>query len=271
MQMKISISNLCWNNKSIIEASGILRIAGTEGIEIALTAIWPNLNEVKSAEVKKLRQHFDRLDLKVSGIQSLLYGQADLQLFDRSSWTNLRNHLELNFAIGQDLGAEVAVFGSPRNRIKSKLSKEEADEIAAEFFLSLTPTLNAHNIKLTLEPNAMEYGADYILTYEDSLELSRRINDPNIAPQIDTGSLWMNGENPKDSFTFGNPHHIHISAPNMREVPGDLGFEDFLKCVISNQYDGWIVIEFFNKPLDVSKKAVEWLRDTVDRIKDAKH
>jgi len=258
-KMKISISNLAWGKTSLLEAVKIVENVGLSGIEIAPTALWPNLYSVTPLEIKRTREILLDSGLRVSGIQSLLYGHPEFQLFDKSTWPELRKHIEIILEIAENLETKVAVFGSPKNRVKGRLKKAEADLIAAEFFSTLLPVLERSDVVLTLEPNAPEYGADYLTSYAEVQELSDLIGSLRVAPQIDTGCMWMVGEDLCQAFESRIPHHIHISNPNLGEVPGSSNYDHIFELIKTSEYSGWLVIETLNQPPEKIMHASKWL------------
>lgn len=241
--MKFSISNLAWGKTPLNEVIPILLDGGIEGIEIAPTAIWPNLDKLQEQEILELKNYLQSHGLIASGIQSLLFGHPELQLFDEKSWPMLESHMRNMIRIGGMLGAEVAVFGSPKNRLKGDLESSQADELAKKFLERLIPYLKEYEVILTIEPNAPDYGADYLTTYEDVLSLCDEISSKFIQPQIDTGCLWLVDRSPVDAFNLRAPHHIHLSTPYLEEVPGKYDFETFLDLACLENYAGWSVIE----------------------------
>jgi sugar phosphate isomerase/epimerase len=262
--LKISISNLAWGDTPLDQVIPKLANVGLNGVEIAPTAIWPDLDQVSNQEIIEFKEYLKSHNLVVSGIQSLLYGHPELQLFDQGCWGALRKHLESAINIGGLLGADVAVFGSPKNRLKKSLNTDQADELAKIFLVQLEPCLKANSLVLTLEPNAPEYGADYLTTYEEVVQLCKKIDSESIKPQIDTGCLWMIGQEPSDALNFASPHHIHVSAPNLTEVPGNMAFSAFFESLKLSAYPGWITIETLGESAQQVIKSIHWLKNEVD-------
>jgi D-psicose/D-tagatose/L-ribulose 3-epimerase len=240
-----------------------------DGIEIAPTAIWPDINSIRMNDVSKIRKEISGHGLQVSGIQSLLFGHPEFQIFDRSTWLAMKCHLERMIEIAGNLETGIAVFGSPKNRVKGILKTETANAIAAEFFSMLIPTLEVNNVVLTLEPNAPEYGADYLMSYEDVTKLSNLIGSEFIGPQIDTGCLWMVGVEPISAISTKMPEHIHLSTPNMEVVPGLGDFDEFIKRVIVEKYKGWLVLEMLRNHEGTGDEwldSVNWIVQLRDKL-----
>lgn len=242
----------------------LIKSVGLNGVELAPTSIWPDIRNVDELEVKNLRRMIESSNLEVSGIQSLLFGFPELQLFSKETWPELIAHLEHMFMIADNLGAGVAVFGSPRNRKKGNLTWDQALEVSHEFFSSLIPSLERHNLVLTLEPNAPGYGSDFLLNYQDVVDLSIAINSPRISTQIDTGCLWMVGDDPSVAYNLQVPHHIHLSVPNLKPVPGAFDFSSFLQLLQERDYPGWLVIEALGDSAEVALSAARWFRSELE-------
>lgn len=262
--MKYSISNLAWGDTPLDIVVPKLANAGLNGVEIALTAIWPDLDNLHDKEVIEFKKYLEEHKLAVSGIQSLLYGHPELQLFDQNCWGDLRNHLENVIRIGGILEADVAVFGSPKNRLKKSLNINQADDLAEIFLRQLDPCLKENDIVLTLEPNAPQYGADYLTTYEEVVQLTKRINSGNIKPQVDTGCIWMIEQDPARAFNSFLPHHIHVSVPNLLEVPGNFTFSTFFEALKLSDYVGWLTVESMGNSIEQAIKSVNWLKSELE-------
>ena len=271
-KLKTSISNLAWQKEDLPSIIPILQKNKIEGIEIAPTAIWPKLEDLTLEEVSKLKNYFDKENISVSGIQSLCFGHPELQVFDRTTWPKFHEHLDRVFTIGEALGVEIAVFGSPKNRIKGNLKNEEANKIATGFFENLIPILQEKSIRLTLEPNAPEYGADFLTNYGEVIDLCGILNSTWVVPQIDTGCMWLAGDNLIQSFNALTPSHIHLSVPYLKLVPGTYDFRDFLKIVIDSKYNGWVVIEMLRQSEGAIGDVTEtllWLQSQIQGIQSA--
>lgn len=262
---RLAISNLAWPDMPVESIGPRLRAAGMDGVEIAPSAVWPEAPHVSS---RTLRKHADRWrdqGLVVSGIQSLLYGHPEFQLLEPSTRSAMRAHLTASIEVAHELGAHVAVFGSPRNRIRGGLEPAEADRLSIEFFLSLEPALAAAGVVLTLEPNAPGYGADYLTRYSETVALSRAIGSPWIQPQIDTGCMAMVGEDAAEGIRERTPAHVHISVPDLLPPPGPIDHEAVVGALEQADYEGWAVLEMLatnQDPVDAALASARWLTAT---------
>lgn len=262
---RLSLTNLAWPAVPVHEIAPRLKQVGIDGVEIAPTAIWPNAPQVPSSQVRRHAQHWREFDLAVSGIQSLLYGHPEFQIFDSNTWPDMREHLTSMIHIAHDLDTHVAVFGSPRNRRRGEISNVEANAIFAEFLTSLVPVLAECGVVLALEPNAPAYGADYLILYSEAVALSNLVDSPWVQPQVDSGCLLMVHDDPAQAVRTRVPVHVHVSTPNLLPPPGPVDHEALREALTSCSYDGWVVLEMLQatqKPLKTAIESAKWLVDT---------
>lgn len=268
--MRRSISLIAWPPTRVDLVAPRLAEVGMEGLEVAPTAVWDVAPRVSASEVERYARDWAGYGLAVSGIQSLLYGRPDLQLFDRTTWPALREHLLAMVRIAHGLGASVAVFGSPRNRQRGLMETDKATYMAAEFLAQLVPALEAYDITLTLEPNAPEYGADFITRYLEAVTLAELVDSPWIRPQIDTGCLAMVGDDPAAGVRASKPAHVHVSAPSLLPPPGPVDHAALRTALAESHYDGWVVLEmlqFGSDPVESAVESARWLTETYSVVK----
>jgi len=242
-----------------------LRAAGLDGVEIAPTVIWPSAPQVRSDEVSIYASYWRNNGLNISGIQSLLFGHPEFQVFDQSTWPSMTEHISAMIRLAQSLGTHIAVFGSPKNRVRGVLGKQEANAIFADFLGLVIPILAECNVVLAIEPNAPEYGADYLTRYTDTVALTDLVASPWVQPQIDTGCLNMVGEDPAAAVLAHTPAHIHVSAPNLSPLPGPVNHDALQSALASRDYSGWVALEMLATGPDPVKTAIRaafWLAQT---------
>lgn len=261
----LSITNLAWPDSPINHVAPGIKEAGMDGVELAPTVIWPQAPHVPSKEVREYAQRWHDHGLAVSGIQSLLYGHPEFQIFDKDTWPDMRGHLESMFRLARDLETHIAVFGSPKNRVRGEIGNTEANAICGQFITSLLPVLADCGVVLTLEPNAPAYGADYLTHYANTIALSDLIDSPWVQPQVDTGCLTMVHEDPAQAVQTRIPTHVHISTPNLQPPPGSVDHNAMKEALVNNAYGGWVVLEMLPttpNPLEVAIEAAQWLTAT---------
>lgn len=246
--MKIAVSTIAWDDPFDPDVLDVLRGEGVEAIELAPTMLWQALSEVDGSATARARHRFSRAGFNVVAMQALLFGRPDLQLFgERGEERALLDHLGHVCRIGGELGAQALVFGSPRNRRRGDLIEDEAMDRACDVFSLVAEIATREGTTIVLEPNPPEYGADFIRTADEAMELVRRVGHPGFRLHLDTGCLRVAGADIPRAVRDGAKalHHFHVSEPDLAPVPGDGGtpHEQAAKALADVEYDGWVSIE----------------------------
>ena len=112
--MKLSISNLAWNNKKFNKVLKLIKKYEFNGIEILPTKIWHNWSNIDRKKLLKLKISYSK-NLKISSIQSLFYN-TDLMLEKDEDEQKIIKHFKNLIKISKLLGCKNLVFGSPSFR-----------------------------------------------------------------------------------------------------------------------------------------------------------
>ena len=153
---------------------------------------------------------------------------ADLCAEGAESAASVRSFFE---GIAGELRATRLVFGSPKNRDRAGLSAQKTIDVAVPFFQRLGDVAQSYGVVICLEPNPTCYGANFMTTSAETVQVVRQIAHPAIRMQLDTGALTINGEDPgavlQDcALLIG---HVHASEPDLLPL-GD-GGTDHAKVV----------------------------------------
>ena len=132
--MRLAVSNLAFAGSGLDETLGALNSLRVDGIEVALSILWPGWAGATDEALREVRDRIHRAGLGCPSLQSLLYGRPELQLFGREeSRSQLRDHLLDVGRMAAGLGASTMVFGSPKNRLRGELDDADAQALAAGF------------------------------------------------------------------------------------------------------------------------------------------
>jgi D-psicose/D-tagatose/L-ribulose 3-epimerase len=265
----LSLSSLAFGGTFSAAAVALLHRAGIGAIELAPTTVWGAERHPSSAEITHERSRWEAEGIRVASLQSILYGKPELQLFDRNRWGDLRAQLLMMADIAGGLGASRMVFGAPLNRIKGHRSTDEAAIIAAEFFGDLAEGLGG--IGLTLEPIPAAYGADFMTTYAEVVQVADLVDSDRIVPQVDTGCVILSGEDPAECVRRRVPGHIHVSVPGIGALPGDVTIDwgEFRTALREVGYEGIINIEILSNRLDTAGELESSIRWATEFFEDA--
>lgn len=260
--MKLAISNLAFpKGADLSTVCKNLKSLGVDGLEIAPSHVGNGIDLSQIASIRLFNSIVANYGMKVSGLQSLFYGHPEMQLFDRTTWPLMSSHLKTQINLAVELGTQILVFGSPRNRIKGELTQQDANLMAAEFFQLIHLDLISSGVTLAIEPNATKYGADWLTTYRDCVDFSTFCNITFIQAQIDTGSMILSGEDSIAGVRSNSPAHVHISMPDLAPPSETTDFSKLSSVLDEIGYKKWVVLEMLSSEEFGmgSLSSVEWL------------
>jgi sugar phosphate isomerase/epimerase len=245
--MRLAISNIAWPSGEDAAVAPLLDAYGVEGVELALTKIWPEPLAAASSEVRTYREGWERRRFRIAALQALLFGKAHLNLFDtEQSREQMRDYLAGIIERAGRLGAHALVFGSPKNRRREQRSKAEAYAIAVPYFRELGRIAQRNGVSFCIEPNPPEYGCDFINTVAEGIDLVETVAQEGFALHLDTGGMTLAQEAPAASIISALKHcrHFHISEPFLAEVgAGPVPHAEFARALDASGYQGWVSIE----------------------------
>ena len=115
--MKISVSNIAWENKYLSDYLKLIKNLGCSGVELAPSIIWPEPVDSSLEDRKNFKDKIKKEGLEITGFHALLFSRPDLQLFESTeSRKKSINYLLKLIELCHHLGGKQLVFGSPRNR-----------------------------------------------------------------------------------------------------------------------------------------------------------
>lgn len=223
--MRLSISNIAWDVAEDDAVAKLLERYAIDAIDIAPGKYFSEPSKTSDQEISAVRNWWHDKGVAIVGMQALLFGTTGLNLFGtEKSRLSMLAHFNAVCRIGANLGATFLVFGSPKNRDRTGMSDQQAEEIAIPFFKQLGDIAKMWGVSICLEPNPTHYGANFMTCSDDTANIVRRVNHPAIMMQFDTGALKINGENPEDILAKHSEliSHVHASEPDLLPL-GDGG------------------------------------------------
>ena len=266
--MKLSISNIAWEPSEDKDVFELIKKYGFEGIELAPPKLFKDLSNVSDSEINDYLEYMKPYNFKFPAMQSLLFGKPELKIFDDSRNDTLI-YLKKIIDLAQKLDVKVLVFGSPKNRFIGDMPRDEAKKIAIDFFRELGEYAYDKERFFCIEPNAKEYGCDFITNTDEAIELVKDVNSKGFRLHVDSAVIAMNNENIKESLekALQYAEHFHISEPFLELISNDkTNHEEFFKILKELKYDKWVSIEMKNNVLSSNIEAVNRSLEFVSKI-----
>lgn len=243
---RLSISNIAWPADRDGQALELAAELGFDGVEVAPGKIFGDLHAVSLDTVHAYRRRLQDAGLAVSALQAILFGVEGAHLFESpSSRDRMATHLRRVAEIASALGARACVFGSPTLRDPGSIPFHEASEIAETFLRTIAPDFASRNVDLCFEANPTLYECRFVTRTEEAYSLVERVAVPGIAMQLDTGTMFINGEDPDIiRRTERRISHFHVSEPNLAPL-GTSGVDHspLASAVKASTYPHWLSIE----------------------------
>jgi sugar phosphate isomerase/epimerase len=251
--MRLAVSNIAWRVEEAEAALDRLEALDVPGLEIAPgLAFAGEADPVRpdTAAVALWGSRLERRGLALVSMQSLLFARARASLFgDEAGRQVFVGGMEAAIQLAGRLGCPNLVLGSPAaRRIPDTLDAQHAMSIALDMIGQLGDRCEAIGASLSVEPNPVAYGANFLNTFAETVAFVRRLGHPAVKINLDLGALTMNGETaavlrhlPEHIETIG---HVHISEPELAFAPADaLRLTNTFSALRRAGYGGWVSIE----------------------------
>ena len=262
--MNIAVSNIAWTSEEEPEVAKALQELGIHHVEIAPTRVWEDPTNVTDQQIQEYKDFWAKHDIEIVAFQSMLFPRPDLTVFGSPELRKqTQDHLAKFIELAGRVGAEVLVFGSPKNRIVPEgMAADEAWNIAKEFFTSLGNTAINAQTNFCIEPNAKEYNCNFVTTAAEGLKLVEEVDNLGFELHLDAAIMSMEGDDPQSSIENAREHlrHFHISAPMLMPIEEEkVNHQAYADALRSINYQHFTSIEM--RPGDAGTN--------VERVQDA--
>ena len=217
--MKLGISNIAWDIKNNNIIYSLMREKGVEGLEIAPTKFFSeNPYLVEKDILKKLNQELEEENLKTMSMQSILFGQNSLVMFeDMETRKKMLDYLKKGVVFAKNLGVKNIVFGNPKNRISTSSNDWKT---GIEFFRELGNFAEKNGVIIGIEANPEIYGGNFITTTESAIKFVLECDCKGICLNLDLGTMIENKEklDVLNLIPIQKISHVHISEPYLELI-----------------------------------------------------
>ena len=263
--MKLSVSNIAWDNNELEEHLGLLRDLGCDGVEIAPSCIWNEPITASDVDIDDLKKIVGKYNLIVSAFHALLYTRPDLYLFgDKAKREDTILYLKKLMKLARKLSVKVLVYGSPASRKVGGKSYAECYSIAVDVFRELGKEAALNDTTFCIEPLGPSE-SDFIQNADEGYKLVKDVGHPHFGLHLDAKAMIDSKEDFIGVFKkYGRIiKHFHIGDSGLAP-PGYTGFDHSLigKHLYDSGYDGFVSIEMkrgFGNTREVVKNAVKYI------------
>jgi sugar phosphate isomerase/epimerase len=244
---------------------------GYTGIEVAPFTLASRIGEVTAGRRRELRRQAEDLGLTIIGLHWLLAKTEGLHLTSADPAVRkatARYLVELGEACA-DLGGELLVFGSPKQRnLPAGMTGDDGLAHAEEVFRGALPALADRGVKLCLEPLTPKE-TNFINTCAEAQELIDRIGHPNLCLHQDVKAMKLAESKSIPELIAeyaGRVGHFHANDTNLLGPGmGETDFVPIFAALERAKYSGWVSVEVF----DYSPGAERIARESFEAMRIA--
>jgi sugar phosphate isomerase/epimerase len=271
--MRFAICNELFEGWPFDRVCRYVKSVGYEGLELAPFTLAPLITDLDSTQRAELRNQAAHSGIEIIGLHWLLARTEGLHLTTSDDGVRARtaDYLVALAEATRDLGGDLMVFGSPKQRsLTDGVSWDQAFDRATEVFRRAMPGIADCGVRLCLEPLAPAE-TDFINTCAEGVRLLDAVGHPNFVLHLDVKAMSSEATTLPELIRRYVPRtgHFHANDPNMKGPGfGDMDFVPIFRALHDAGYNRWVSVEVFDytpDPETIASKSIEYMRDSLER------
>ncbi len=250
---------------------------GYDGLEIAPFTLSDDPASLTAAERARFRKAAESEGITITGLHWLLNVPDGLSLTSDDPDTHRRtgDHMTAMVDLCADLGGQVVVHGSPKQRaLSDAASPEQARDQALALLRKASERAESVGVVYCIEPLSPAM-TGFVTNVREALDIVEEIALLSFATMIDTLAAWGGESEEPDALirrymSSGRIRHIHLNDDNMRGPgQGERRFGLVLQALLDTGYDGVIGVEPFDYHPDgpaAAARAIGYLRGLAETL-----
>jgi len=240
--MKLSISNIAWQEEQDAAVYELMKKYGFTGLEIAPTRIFSQnpYEDLKKAKEWK-EALYQKYGFTVPSMQSIWFGKTESIFGNEEDKKVLLDYTYKAIDFARTTDCKNLVFGCPRNRnVPEGANKEEA----IPFFKELAKYALKNNTVIGMEANPPMYNTNFINDTMSAFALIDSVDSAGFKLNLDIGTMIANAEHAdviKDKVHLIN--HVHFSEPGLKRIEERKLHEEIIAHLQAGGYQGFVSVE----------------------------
>jgi sugar phosphate isomerase/epimerase len=263
--MRFAICNELFEGWAFDRVCKYVRSVGYQGLEVAPFTLAPLITDVDSGQRAELRKQAEDAGVAIIGLHWLLARTEGMHVTTADVGVRARtaNYLVSLAQATRDLGGDLMVFGSPKQRsLTEGVSWNQAFDYATAVFRQAMPAIADSGVRLCMEPLAPTE-TDFINTCAEGARLLDAVGHPNFVLHLDVKAMSSEAIPIPELIRRYIPRtgHFHANDPNMKGPGfGDMDFVPIFRALNDTGYDKWVSVEVFDYTPDPETIASESMR-----------
>ena len=272
--MRFAICNELFEDWPFDRVCRYVKSIGYEGVEVAPFTLAPRITDVDAARRSELRRQAADAGVEIIGLHWLLARTEGLYLTSPDAAVRGRtaDYLVALAEATRDLGGDLMVFGSPKQRsLLPDVSWDRAFDLAVDTFRRAMPGVAASGVRLCMEPLA-PVETDFINTCAEGARLMEAVGHPAFVLHLDVKAMSSETTPVTELIRqyAARAGHFHANDPNMRGPGfGDVDFTPIFAALQDAGYERWVSVEVFDyspDPETVARGSVEYMQSVAARV-----
>ena len=271
--MNFAICNELFEGWSFDRVCKYVKSVGYDGLELAPFTLAPLITDLDLRERAELRKQAEAAGVTIIGLHWLLARTEGLHLTTSDAGVRARTAKYL-VALAQatrDLGGDLMVFGSPKQRsLSDGVSWDQAFDHATEVFREAMPGIADCGVRLCMEPLAPTE-TNFINTCAEGARLLDAVGHPNFVLHLDVKAMSSEAIPIPQLIRRYVPRtgHFHANDPNMKGPGfGDMDFVPIFRALNDAGYAKWVSVEVFDytpDPETIASESIRYMKESEER------
>jgi len=260
--------NELFDDRSLIDGFRAIALAGYEAVELAPFTLGRPVEDIGSAERAEIRRSAAELGLGFTGLHWLLAQTEGMHVAAAEPEVRARTlgHLNALTDLCADLGGQVLVFGSPRQRsTPAGMTATDARERSIDLISEWAVRAEQTGTTVCLEALPADE-TDFMNTTDEVIEVVRDVASPAVRVVLDVKSMSAESRPIPDQIARAALHLAYVQANDANRGGPGFGATDFVpifRALAEAGYDGDVSVEAFEVATDVddlAQRSYEYLR-----------
>lgn len=269
--MRFAICNELFEGWAFGRVCQFVKSVGYEGLELAPFTLAPVITDLDAGRRADLRMQAADAGVEIIGLHWLLARTEGLHLTSPDPGVRARTaeYLVALAEATRDLGGDVMVFGSPRQRSTvAGVSLDQAFDYAAETFHRAMPGVADSGVTICMEPLA-PIETNFINTCAEGARLMEAVGHPNFVLHLDVKAMSSEARPVTELIREYIPRtgHFHANDPNMKGPGfGEVDFVPIFRALRDAGYDRWVSVEVFDYQPDaetIARRSIEYMQQSL--------
>jgi sugar phosphate isomerase/epimerase len=273
--MRFAICNEQFEGWAFDRVCRFVKQAGYDGLEVAPYTLAPLITDVTPGQREELRQQATDAGVEILGLHWMLAKTEGFYLTSpvRAVRERTATYLAALADACHDLGGNVMVFGSPKQRsLLPGVSREQGFAFAAETFRQALPAMADAGVTLCMEPLSPSE-TDFVNTCAEASQLIEMVGHPNFVLHLDVKAM-SSEPTPVTNLIrhYGAAAgHFHANDANLRGPGfGAIDFVPIFRALDNAGYDRWVSVEVFDyapDPETIARESIGYMKKCLDEVR----